>query len=69
MKHSAGIEKFGVKLEAAALPRQRAKVVDAAGVIEQQSRLRIANENRDLVAKFAVGNADPRDKCCLRSLS
>src|SRR5260370_20824782 len=69
VKHSAGVEKFGIELEAAALACERAKVVDAAGVIKQQSRFCIADELRDFVGEFTVGNADPRDKCCLRSLS
>src|ERR1700736_1849387 len=67
VEHSTGVEKFGIELEATAPPCERAKVVDATGVIEQQSRFCVADEFRDFIGKFAVGNADARDKCCLQS--
>jgi hypothetical protein len=69
VEHSAGVEQFGIELEATALPGECAKVVNAAGVIEQQSRFGIADEFRDFVGQFTVGNSDARDKCCWRSLS
>src|ERR1700730_12087459 len=49
VEHSACVEQFGVELETTALTSERAKVVNAAGVIEQQSRFRIADELRDFV--------------------
>src|ERR1700738_366842 len=67
VEHSAGVEKFGIELEATALACERAKVVDATGVIEQQTRFCVADEFRDFIGKFAVGNADARDKGCLES--
>src|SRR6266446_5908294 len=69
VEHSSGVEKFGIELEATALACERAKVVDAAGMIEQETRFCVADEFRDFVGEFAVGNADARDECCLRSLS
>jgi hypothetical protein len=69
MEHSAWVEKFGIELEATALACECAKIVDAAGVIEQQWRFCIADELRDFIGKFAVENADARYECCLRSLS
>src|SRR5947208_13713061 len=38
MKHSACVQEFGVELETAALTGECAEVVDAAGVIEEESR-------------------------------
>src|ERR1700722_2138588 len=69
VEHSACVEKFGVELETTALTSECAKIVNAAGVIEQQSRFCIADELRDFVAKCTVGNFDARDECCLRNLS
>src|SRR5258708_40093027 len=54
VEHSAGVEKFGIELEATALACERAKVVHAAGVIEQQSRFCVADEFRDFIGNFAV---------------
>jgi hypothetical protein len=56
VEHSTCVEKFGVELEATAPAGECAKIVDAAGVIEQQSRFGIADEFCDLVGKFTVGN-------------
>jgi hypothetical protein len=69
VEHSASVEKFDVELEATAPACKRGKVVDAAGVVEQQSRFCIADELRDIVGKFTVGDCEARDECCLRSLS
>jgi hypothetical protein len=63
VEHGAGVEKFGVELESPALAGKCAEVVDATGVIEQQSRFCVADEFRDFVGKVTVGNADARDKC------
>src|ERR1700737_1603336 len=68
VEHSAGVEKFGIELEATALACERAKEEDATGVIEQESRFCVADEFRDFVGEFAVGNADAPDMRCLRSL-
>jgi hypothetical protein len=67
VEHSAGVEKFGIELEAATLACERAKVVDATGMIEQQARFCVADEFRDFIGKFAVGNADAPDKGCVKS--
>ena len=69
MEHSARVKKFSVELETMALTSECAKIVNAAGVIEKQSRFCIADELRDFVGKFTVGNCNARDECCLRSLS
>src|SRR5258708_25720966 len=69
VEHGSGVEKFGVELEATALACERAKVVDAAGVVEQQSRFCVADELRDFAGKITVRDADARDECGLRSLS
>jgi hypothetical protein len=61
VEHGARVEKFGVELETTALACERTKVVDATGVIEQQSRFCIADELRDLVGEFSVGSCDARD--------
>src|SRR5258708_249326 len=68
VEHSSGVEKFGIELEATALACEGAEVVDATGMIEQQTRFCVADEFRDFIGKFAVGNADAPDKWCLRSL-
>jgi hypothetical protein len=59
VEHGARVEKFGVELETAALTCERAKIINAAGVIEQQSRFCVADELRDLVGKFTVGMLIP----------
>src|SRR5258708_37858571 len=69
VEHGAGVEKFGVELEAAVLACEGAKEVDAAGVIEEQSRFCVVNELGDLVGEFTVGNRDARVGCGLWSLS
>jgi hypothetical protein len=43
VKHRACVEKFRIELETAALPSERAEIVNTTGVIEQQGRLRNAN--------------------------
>src|SRR5579859_1538458 len=57
VEHSAGVEQFGVELETATLTGERAKVIDAAGVIEQQRRFCVADELRDFIGEFTVWNA------------
>ena len=69
VEHGACVERFGLELEATTLACWRAKVVDAAGVIEQQSRFCVADELRDFIGEFTVWNTDVRDECCLRCLS
>ena len=57
VEHRAGVEKFGIELETTALTSECAEIIDAAGVIEQQSRFSVADELRDFVGEFAVGNS------------
>src|SRR5260370_41555299 len=58
VEHGAGVEEFGVELEAAALACERGEVVDAAGVVEEQIGFGVADELGDLVGEFGVGNGD-----------
>src|ERR1700719_2959907 len=46
VEHGACVEKFDVELETTTLPSECGKIINAAGVIEQQSRFCIANELR-----------------------
>src|SRR5580692_10141810 len=69
VEHSARVEKFGVELETMALTRECAEIVNAAGMVEQQTRFCIADELRDFAGKLTVGDSDAGDEWCLRSLS
>jgi hypothetical protein len=69
VEHGACVKEFGVELEATVLACECAKIVDSAGVVEQQCRFCIADEFRNFVGELAVRNSDARDTCYLRSLS
>jgi hypothetical protein len=58
VEHRACVEKFGIKLETAPLTGKRAEIINATGVIEQQSGFRIADELRYFVGEFTVWNPD-----------
>jgi hypothetical protein len=61
MKHGAGIEQFGIKLQAAMLTRQSPEIVDAAGVMEEQRRNRVPHHLGDLSRQPAVGDCHASD--------
>jgi hypothetical protein len=56
VKHGAGIEQFGIKAKTAALTGERAPVMDAARVVEQQRRFGVPDEFRYFPRELAVGN-------------
>jgi hypothetical protein len=56
MEHGAGVEKLGIKAETAALAGERAPVIDAARVMEQQRWLGIPDEFRYFPGELAIGN-------------
>jgi hypothetical protein len=58
VEHGSGIKKLGVELQSASLPYERSEAVDAAGVVEQQTGLGIADERGDVLSELAVGNVD-----------
>jgi hypothetical protein len=41
-----------------ALTSERSKIINAAGVIEEQSRFSISDELGDFVGELTVGNSD-----------
>jgi hypothetical protein len=63
VEHRAGVQKLAIELQAAALSGERAPVIDAAGMVEQQRRLGIPDQLRDLT----VGSVDSFDRKCLLS--
>src|ERR1700719_4433211 len=64
MEHGAGIKKFGIKAETATLAGERAPVIDAARVMEQQRWLGIPDEFRYFPRELAIGN-NYADDCTL----
>jgi hypothetical protein len=58
MEHGARIKKFGIELQTLALTSECSEIIDAAGVIEEESRFRIADELRDVVGELTVGDRD-----------
>jgi hypothetical protein len=56
----AGIEEFEIKAEAAALAGERAPVIYAARVVEQQRSLSIPDQFGHFTRQIAVGNRDAR---------
>ena len=60
VEHRAGVEELGIEAEAAALAGERAPVIDAARVMEQQRRLGIPDQFGHFTCQFAVGNDDSR---------
>src|SRR5215510_10310693 len=44
VKHGAGVKQFAVELQSAMSTGQRAKMIDAAGMVEKQLRLGITNK-------------------------
>src|SRR5260370_30696667 len=52
VEHGAGVEEFGVELEAAALACERGEVVDAAGAGGGQHGFGGAGERGDFVGEF-----------------
>jgi hypothetical protein len=61
VEHGAGIEQFGIELQAAMPTCQGPEVVDAAGVMKQQRRFRIPHHLGDLSGQLAVGDCHPFD--------
>src|ERR1700753_2226597 len=52
VEQSTCVEKLRIELKTTALPGECAEIVNTAGVIEQQSRFRIADELGDFVGEF-----------------
>ena len=62
VKHRAGVKQLGVEAQAAALAAQRAPVIDAARMIEQQRRFGVPDQLGDLPRQRAVGNGHTGDR-------
>src|SRR6266851_183512 len=62
VKHRPRIEKLAIELETTMLSGERTPVIDAARMMEQQPRLGIPDELRDLTSESTVGNADSFDR-------
>ena len=60
VEHGAGIEQLGIEAQTAPLAGERAPVIDAARMVEQQRRLGIPDQFGHFARQFAVGNDDPR---------
>ena len=56
VEHGAGVKELGIEAEAAALAGERAPVIDAARVMEQQRRLGIPDQFGYFTRQFAVRN-------------
>jgi len=70
VEHRAGVEQFGIELEAVALSGERAEVIDAAGMMEQQRSFRIAHQFSDGAGELAVGTLIPAiDEVVVKSKS
>src|SRR5258708_2710788 len=57
VKHRPRIEKLAIELETTMLSGERTPVIDAARMVEQQRRLGIPDELRDLTGESSVGDA------------
>ncbi len=62
MEHGAGVEQLGVVVEATLVAGEGGEVVDAAGVVEEQLGLGVADELLDLTRELGVGDADAVDE-------
>jgi hypothetical protein len=62
VKHRPGVQELAIELEAMTLSGKRTPVVDAAGMVEQQSRFGILDELRYLAGEASVRNADSFDR-------
>jgi hypothetical protein len=57
VEHCACIKQFWIEYQPAALSGERSPMIDAAGMVEQQRRLGIPDQLRDLTGEPTVGNA------------
>src|SRR6266404_2347478 len=60
MEHSAGVKELGIEAKPAALSSERAPVIDAARVMEEQRRLGIPDQLGHFPCQFAVRNDNTR---------
>jgi hypothetical protein len=61
MEHGSGMSQPRIKSEASPSPGRRTKVIDAAGMVEQQRRLGTVDEPTDFISEFAIGDLHPFD--------
>ena len=60
VEHGAGVKELGIEMQAAALAGERAPVIDAARVVEQQRWLGISDQFGHFTRQFAVADDNPR---------
>jgi hypothetical protein len=58
VEHGAGVKQLGIEAKAAALAGERAPVVDAARVMEQQWGLGIPDQFGHFTCQFGVRNSN-----------
>jgi len=61
VEHGASVKELGIEPEAAALAGERAPIINAARVIEEQRRFGVPNELCYFPPELAIRNAYPRD--------
>src|ERR1700722_4603761 len=62
VEHRAGVEEFAIEVKTALLAGDCSKVVDTAGVVEEQLRFRVPNELCDLPRQLCVGDTDAANR-------
>ena len=60
VEHGAGVKELGIEAKPAALSSERAPVIDAARVMEEQRRLGIPDQLGHFPCQFAVRNDNTR---------
>ena len=65
MEHGASVKELGIEPEAAALAGERAPIINAARVIEEQRRFGVPNELCYFPPELAIRNAYPPRLCSI----